>query len=385
MTLEGWGVRKSIFAIAGLALALASCGGGESDVGRIEAAMRTEALSHDPAKCERAATQNLLDQASTKSGVEAVEDCEEEAKDKRGDTRSVSVADVQVDGTTATAKTSFRGGSLDGQTISVRFVEEDGRWKLDELTRFIELDRRALSTAIAKTGTEQGEATQARIGCFSRSLAKSALKTVEDLILRNSAPAIIALAKRCPEYRFRGTVTEQIAKSITRFVRSDEPAKCFEEATQGYLEQIYALKGRQALGECTHLSEEAKAQPKPTTVVFNVQATNARATAYLELEGIGLARQVLEVALVRRYGHWVLARRVGLVHIDRERFANATLKGVALAGIDPTPAESACVRATIMGLSKAQFEALAFDLSGRRARRIGERCLAAAKAPPSAA
>jgi hypothetical protein len=372
-------------AIAGVALALASCGGGESDVAKIEAAMRTEALSHDPAKCRRAATQNLIDQASTKSGVEALEECEEEAKDRRGDTRSVSVADVRVDGTTATAKASYRGGSLDGQTVSVRFVEEDGRWKLDELTRFIELDRRALSTAIVKTGAERGETTQARIGCFSRSLAQESQKGVEDLILRQSAPAIIALAKRCPEYRFRGTVTEQIAKSITRFARSDEPTKCFEEATQGYVEQIYGLKGARALAECAHLSEEAQGHPKPTTVVFNVQAVNGRATAYLELEGIGLDRQVLEVALLRRYGHWVLARRVGFVHIDRARYASATLKGVTLEGIDPTPAESACVRATIMGLSKAQFEALAFDVSGRRARRIGERCLAAAKAPPSAA
>ena len=376
-------MRKGFLVVGGLilALALGSCGGGSSQEAEVETALRTALLSSAPSKCTQLETPSLIEQSTGHSGKEGLQKCEEDAKDLAGNAESVAIRAIDVDGDSATAEFSPRGSALDGQTVRVSLVEVGGRWKVDSLLRFVGLDRPALAAGIVKADTEKGDFTQARINCFARVIPQISRGEVEAIALDSSDEAVLGLAERCPELP-GGPPVRQVAASLDRFARSHKSTKCVEDVTQRFLEQIYDLRGRQALGHCIEATED-ETGPTPTTVVFNVQAHEDRATAFLELRGIGLDLQVQKVALIRRYGHWVADRRLGLVHIDKDGYVREVLKGASLLGSDPTPEQAACVRAAILGMSKAEFEALIFDPKLERTSSIGKRCFGGAQVPPA--
>lgn len=139
------------------ATVFAACGGGESDEDQITDAIVTLAMNSDPANCEELATLSFLEQVEQEEGRAAIEECEEDAQDPSNDAETVDVTDVEVDGSDATATVAFEGGGLDGQTVSVALVEEDGSWKLDEIERFVKLDRQPLLDALEEGVTEASE------------------------------------------------------------------------------------------------------------------------------------------------------------------------------------------------------------------------------------
>jgi ABC-type glycerol-3-phosphate transport system substrate-binding protein len=142
------------------AFALAACGSGESDEDKIEGAIETAATSTDPAVCEETQTVSFMEQSSGKEGREAVEDCEEEAENEDESAESVDVSEVEIEGEEATATAAFSGGNLDGQSIVVGLVEEEGDWKLDEAVEFAKFDPEKLMAKLVAATEEALEANE---------------------------------------------------------------------------------------------------------------------------------------------------------------------------------------------------------------------------------
>ncbi len=181
--------------LAVAALALSACGSSESDEDQIASAIETSATSTDAADCTALNTIAFLEQTELGAeGQEAVKSCEEEAKDPTGNPDSVTVAEVEVDGSNATAEATFVGGNLDGQTLAIGLIEEDGEWKLDQLESFVEFDRAKLLNGLeeAITGPEGLEEPAA---CVLEELKEFSDEEVEEVVL--SPESFLAVIEGC--------------------------------------------------------------------------------------------------------------------------------------------------------------------------------------------
>jgi hypothetical protein len=184
-----------------LALGLAACGGGgESDEDKVVETIETSALSADPADCKELATIGFLEQTQLEKGDAAVESCEEDAKDGENDPDSVKVTKVKVDGSDATADAAFEGGTFDGQTLSVALVEEDGTWKMDEITKFAKLDQEQLATAFEEALTSGEDALPEDVGtCFGEVIRELPAEEVEEVIIGGDPQPLVELLEGCQE------------------------------------------------------------------------------------------------------------------------------------------------------------------------------------------
>ena len=180
-----------------LVFALAACGGGEGEEGRIVEVVERSATSTDPADCEALATREFLEQTQYSRGEQAVESCEENAEEG-GKPDSVEVSEVEVDGFEATANTAFEGGEFDGQTFEVALVEEDGDWKMDELTGFAVFDRENFAQLVeAVIERNAGEAGGGLAACVAETLAELPQSKAEELILEASPQPIVEAVEDC--------------------------------------------------------------------------------------------------------------------------------------------------------------------------------------------
>lgn len=182
------------------ALALAACGGGGSDSGEeeaIEAAIVRSATTADPANCTEVETLAFAEQSSDESGATAVKECEKEAKDASNNAKTVKVTKVKVDGSEATADAAIIGGGFDGQVISIALVEEDGSWKLDELTGFAKVDTARLAEVFGEKLEETGELTPRQTSCIAEGIEAASTSQAEELILSGSSQPLVELAKDC--------------------------------------------------------------------------------------------------------------------------------------------------------------------------------------------
>jgi len=171
--------------VACAALVLAACGGGESDDEKIEATIVTAVKGNDPASCTELLSQRVVEQLTKAEGREAIAKCEESAAEDTA-VRSLRVADVRVADETATAEVSFAGGTFDGQTVTMDLVEEDGQWKVDELTGFAGFDSaRLLSTLkeIVFTPGSQSAGEEAQAECILEELQAEPDAELEGLLL----------------------------------------------------------------------------------------------------------------------------------------------------------------------------------------------------------
>jgi hypothetical protein len=180
------------------ALALVACGSsGSSDEAEIEEAIETSATASDPANCTKLETLAFSEQSSGESGKAATEACEEEAKDPEGKAESVAVSEVEVDGSKATANAAITGGSLEGQTASIALVEEDGQWKLDQITGFVKIDQGQLANVFAEQ-LEKGEEVEPEItACIVSGVEEASKEEAEEFILDPSSQALGELAESC--------------------------------------------------------------------------------------------------------------------------------------------------------------------------------------------
>jgi hypothetical protein len=188
-------------ALLALALGLVASGGSsESDEDKVVDVIETSALSTDPGDCKELATQAFLEQTELEQGSAAVKSCEESAEETEGDPESVDVSKVEVDGSAATADVAFTGGNFDGQTLSVALIEEDGDWKMDEITGFAEFDQDKLADAFAE-GLQSGEdALDPQLAtCFAEVIREMPKPEAEEAIIGGSADPIVAIIEGCSE------------------------------------------------------------------------------------------------------------------------------------------------------------------------------------------
>lgn len=181
-----------------LALGLAACGGGgESDEDKITTAIENAATSNDPAVCGETQTLAFMEQTAGSSGKEAEKECEEEAKSGEGQPDSVKVSKVEVDGDKATANAEFKGGNLDGQTPEVALVEEDGDWKLNELTGFAKFDPETLINAFTEQIEEEPEIEPEMASCLIEGIEGLPDSELESIIVENNTEVFGEIAEGC--------------------------------------------------------------------------------------------------------------------------------------------------------------------------------------------
>lgn len=179
------------------ALVLAACGSSGGDEGEVEEVIKTSAESTDPADCSKLSTQQFLEQTTGESGKAAVKKCEKEAKGDEG-VESVDVTNVAVDGSSATADATLRGGSLDGQTVEVEVVNEGDQWKMNEIVKFTKLDPPKLVKVLEAGFSKQSREVDSKLaGCFIEAFEQGSQAEVEELVLEDSAPGLEEAAEAC--------------------------------------------------------------------------------------------------------------------------------------------------------------------------------------------
>jgi hypothetical protein len=186
------------FVFLAFAIAFAACGEGESDEDQISDAIITLAANTDPANCEELATLAFLEQIEHEEGKVAIEECEEDAEDPSNDAETVKVTNVEVDGSGATATAAFEGGGLDGQTLNIALVEEDGNWKLDKIEGFAEFDRqKILGPLVDGIAESSGELEGIEPDCMIGRVEEFTDAELEEVVLSISPEALFEAAEAC--------------------------------------------------------------------------------------------------------------------------------------------------------------------------------------------
>lgn len=182
------------------ALFLAACGGGGGgdDEGKIEGTIEKVATGGDPAACTELATMKFVEQNASEEGKAALKTCEKEASDGEDQAKSVDVAEVEVNGSDATAEVTFQGSSLDGQSIEVTLVKDGDVWKLDETVGFTNLDQAKLAASVGKAFKKQGGEGAELAGCAEEAFEEANQSEIEeDLFSGSEKPFIEALQAAC--------------------------------------------------------------------------------------------------------------------------------------------------------------------------------------------
>lgn len=182
------------------AFGLIACGGGgDSDEDKVAEVIETSATSEDPADCEALATQAFMEQTEARKGTVAVEHCEENNEDDEDAPDSVEVSNIEIDGSRATAEAEFIGGdSITGQTLSLALVEEDGDWKLDEITGFAEFDQEALAELFEEAVLEEaGGRLQPIARCIGDGIRELSRLEAEELVIGGSERPLTEVIEPC--------------------------------------------------------------------------------------------------------------------------------------------------------------------------------------------
>ncbi len=187
-----------VLAIAS-AFALSACGSsGNSDESNIEEAIETSATSTSPSVCTEFSTQNFVEQTSSESGSGAVKKCEEEQKEGNGKAESVEVSNIAVNGEKATAEAALTGGTFNGQTLEVELVEEEGKWKLNELTGFASFNAAKFAASFRQVLEAESEKIPATVtSCIVENVEEASQEEVEELVLNGSSNGFVKIAEGC--------------------------------------------------------------------------------------------------------------------------------------------------------------------------------------------
>jgi hypothetical protein len=179
------------------ALALAACGSSGDEEGEVEAAIETSATTTDPADCKRVNTQQFMEQVTRESGKAAVEECEKEAKNDEG-SDSVSVSNLEIDGSSAGAEATLSGGNLDGQTLEVELVKDGDEWKMSEVVEFADFDQAALVEALEGQFEESSDEIDSDLAaCFIEAFKQGSQEEVEELLFKGPVDALEELFETC--------------------------------------------------------------------------------------------------------------------------------------------------------------------------------------------
>jgi hypothetical protein len=171
------------------ALALAACGSSDNnsqDDQDISAVITRAATSGDPAACTDSQTQRFTDQTSGDQGpgAAAVKSCEQNAADSVSD--SAKTTNIEVDGDKATAEATFTGGAVDGQTLKLDLVKEDGKWKVDQLTGFVNFNRQAFNASFESQIATDSSIPAQVVGCIKQQVEGATDEQLQAVFLNPS-------------------------------------------------------------------------------------------------------------------------------------------------------------------------------------------------------
>lgn len=178
-------------------LFLAACGSSDNEEGQIEEAIKTSATSTDPASCKEASTQKFMEQTTRSKGSEAVKTCEKEASDGSG-AKAVTVSNVEVDGSKATADGALTGGSLDGQEVEIALVKDGDQWKLDELTGFAKFDEAKVIASFESNFAEPSSGvSKGQASCIVKSFEEAPQAEFEKALISGTTEGFEEIAGGC--------------------------------------------------------------------------------------------------------------------------------------------------------------------------------------------
>lgn len=182
---------------AALGLALAACGGGESSEDKITSTIEAAATSTDPAVCKETQTLKFMEQTTSSTGKSAEKQCEEQAKRGENNPESVGVSEIKVEGEKATANAEFKGGNFNGQTLSLALVEEEGEWKLNEMTGFAKFDPTQIVKALAAQLKKEASIEPKVASCIIEGVEGLPDEKLEELVISNNSQAVVKIAEAC--------------------------------------------------------------------------------------------------------------------------------------------------------------------------------------------
>lgn len=184
--------------VAVLVVALASCGGGDSDEDKIIEVIETSTLESDPSYCTELQTQTFTEQVEFTSGKDAIESCEEDARDETNDADSVEVTEVRVENDTATANIAFTGSVFDGQTLIVSLVKQDDEWKLDRIEEFVGFDPEQFAAAFVETASTGPDAIPPeQAECIGEGFRGANSGDLQDALLSGSEAELASYFQGC--------------------------------------------------------------------------------------------------------------------------------------------------------------------------------------------
>jgi hypothetical protein len=203
---------KRVIAMLAAALlatfALAACGGDDdngdsssADEDGITKAIEAAAASGDPSACTQYQTQNFLEQTNGETGQAAVKSCEEDADEGVADT--VDVSDIEVDGSSATAKAAVTGSTFDGQTLDIALVKEGDVWKLDKFNGFEDFDKDAMVASFKEELSSDPSLPAGAADCVAQQFEKASSEDIEAFFTESNQESEDQFFKPC-EDEFKG-------------------------------------------------------------------------------------------------------------------------------------------------------------------------------------
>jgi hypothetical protein len=201
-------VKKSLLllplVLIASALALAACGGGGSSSGGGEAetaiteVIEKSVTSTEPSKCTEFQTQEFNEQDQNVEGAEALSSCEETVEEEsEAPAESVDVSNINVEGESATAEAAVKGSALNGQTVELEMVEEEGSWKLNQFLSFTKFDGGALAEGLQAEFEREGEVEPELAECVSEAVGNAPQAQVEELAFEGKVEVIEEIAEGC--------------------------------------------------------------------------------------------------------------------------------------------------------------------------------------------
>jgi hypothetical protein len=178
------------------------------DGAQISRAVEAAATSTDPSYCRESVTSSYLRQTTGARAPYADQVCESEAG--MGGADSVDVSDIAIDGSHATARAAYEGGSLDGARLAVRLVKEGKDWKLDKLVAFEEFDRAKFDRSYTKDLVQFGAPKRA-VECALAKAGAYSDRELEQVVLHRAHVVFLPILVGCDREGVEQNVIESVA------------------------------------------------------------------------------------------------------------------------------------------------------------------------------
>jgi hypothetical protein len=175
---------------------LPGCGGGSSaDAAAEIGATIEEVMAHPkPTDCRTLVTQSYLVQTKQEEGETPREKCEDDVR--HGLREAVDVSSVAVNGSHALAHVKIEDEAV-AVAMVVALVKEEGRWKLDEIVRYLDFDRAQLLKSLERQIT--GSIGRRAAACVTSKLERVGSAQFEEAFLHATKlrALIVQSAKSC--------------------------------------------------------------------------------------------------------------------------------------------------------------------------------------------